>query len=46
MYNLIELSSTLLYTAFFLYLVATLFFSFTIGSKRKSDGKPLKLALP
>ncbi|RFA37212.1 c-type cytochrome biogenesis protein CcsB [Virgibacillus dokdonensis] len=45
MNNLIELSSTLLYTAFFLYLVATLFFSFTIGSKRKSDGKAAKIGI-
>ena len=45
MNNLVELSSTLLYTAFLLYLVATLFFSFTIGSKRKSDGKAAKIGI-
>ncbi|GAA0445572.1 MAG: c-type cytochrome biogenesis protein CcsB [Bacillota bacterium] len=43
--NFIELSSTLLYTAFFLYLIATVFFSFTIGSKRKSDGKAAKIGI-
>ncbi|CDQ39767.1 MULTISPECIES: c-type cytochrome biogenesis protein CcsB [Virgibacillus] len=43
--NLIELSGTLLYTAFFLYLIATVFFSFTIGNKRKSDGKAGKIGI-
>ncbi|MFC2948277.1 c-type cytochrome biogenesis protein CcsB [Virgibacillus sediminis] len=37
--SLIEVSSTMLYTAFILYLVATFFFGFTIRDKRTSTAK-------
>ncbi|MFC3038960.1 c-type cytochrome biogenesis protein CcsB [Virgibacillus xinjiangensis] len=37
--SLIEISSTMLYTAFILYLVATFFFGFTIRDKRSESSK-------
>ncbi|PAV29531.1 c-type cytochrome biogenesis protein CcsB [Virgibacillus profundi] len=37
--DLVSLSSTMLYSAFVLYLIATIFFSATIGKKRKESNK-------
>ncbi|MFD2045899.1 c-type cytochrome biogenesis protein CcsB [Ornithinibacillus salinisoli] len=42
--DLLSISSTMLYTAFILYLIATFFFGFTIRDKHTTNGQPKGLA--